>query len=114
MDSLFHTAYGQALLVKSGLFVFMLVLGAIHFLLTRKQRRTGISRTLKAEWAIGIAVLITAAVFTSLPSPPEPAPEPFYQTKAIENGQSVSLSISPNQPGKMFLSCGSPTITVIP
>lgn len=100
MDSLFHTAYGQALLVKSGLFVFMLVLGAIHFLLTRKQRRTGISRTLKAEWAIGIAVLITAAVFTSLPSPPEPAPEPFYQTKAIENGQSVSLSISPNQPGK--------------
>lgn len=100
MDSLFQTAYGRALLVKSGLFVLMLVLGALHFLLTRKQRRTGISRTLKAEWAIGIAVLITAAVFTSLPSPPEPVPEPFFQTKAIENGQSVSLSISPNQPGK--------------
>ncbi|TYS09597.1 copper transporter [Bacillus subtilis] len=100
MDSLFHTAYGQALLVKSGLFVLMLVLGVLHFLLTRKQRRAGISRTVKVEWAIGIAVLITAAVFTSLPSPPEPVPEPFYQTKAIENGQSVSLSISPNQPGK--------------
>nr|WP_087993022.1 copper resistance CopC/CopD family protein [Bacillus subtilis] len=100
MDSLFRTAYGQALLVKSGLFVLMLALGAVHFLLTRKQRRAGISRTVKAEWAIGIAVLITAAVFTSLPSPPEPVPEPFYQTKAIENGQSVSLSISPNQPGK--------------
>ncbi|MFO3790584.1 copper resistance CopC/CopD family protein [Bacillus mojavensis] len=100
MDSLFHTAYGQALLVKSGLFVLMLILGGIHFLLTRKRKGAKITRTLKAEWAIGIAVLITAAVFTSLPSPPEPAPEPFYQTKAIENGQSVSLSISPNQPGK--------------
>ncbi|MEC1291927.1 copper resistance CopC/CopD family protein [Bacillus mojavensis] len=100
MDSLFHTAYGQALLVKSGLFVLMLILGGIHFLLTRKRQGSKITRTLKAEWAIGIAVLITAAVFTSLPSPPEPAPEPFYQTKAIENGQSVSLSISPNQPGK--------------
>ncbi|PLS05504.1 copper resistance CopC/CopD family protein [Bacillus halotolerans] len=100
MDSLFHTAYGQALLVKSGLFVLMLILGGIHFLLTRKRQGSKITRTLKAEWAIGIAVLITAAVFTSLPSPPEPAPEPFYQTKAIENGQNVSLSISPNQPGK--------------
>ncbi|MFS0665064.1 copper resistance CopC/CopD family protein [Bacillus mojavensis] len=100
MDSLFHTAYGQALLVKSGLFVLMLILGGIHFLLTRKRKGSKITRTLKAEWAISIAVLITAAVFTSLPSPPEPAPEPFYQTKAIENGQSVSLSISPNQPGK--------------
>ncbi|MCY8979845.1 copper resistance CopC/CopD family protein [Bacillus halotolerans] len=100
MDSLFHTAYGQALLVKSGLFVLMLILGGIHFLLTRKRQGSKITRTLKAEWAIGIAVLITAAIFTSLPSPPEPAPEPFYQTKAIENGQSVSLSISPNQPGK--------------
>ncbi|MDQ7726686.1 copper transporter [Bacillus halotolerans] len=100
MDSLFHTAYGQALLVKSGLFVLMLILGGIHFLLTRKRQGSKITRTLKTEWAIGIAVLITAAVFTSLPSPPEPAPEPFYQTKAIENGQSVSLSISPNQPGK--------------
>ncbi|MFJ9290507.1 copper resistance CopC/CopD family protein [Bacillus halotolerans] len=100
MDSLFHTAYGQALLVKSGLFVLMLILGSIHFLLTRKRKGSKITRTLKAEWAIGIAVLITAAVFTSLPSPPEPAPEPFYQTKAIENGQNVSLSISPNQPGK--------------
>ncbi|MBL6008995.1 copper resistance protein CopC [Bacillus halotolerans] len=100
MDSLFHTAYGQALLVKSGLFVLMLILGGIHFLLIRKRQGSKITRTLKAEWAIGIAVLITAAIFTSLPSPPEPAPEPFYQTKAIENGQSVSLSISPNQPGK--------------
>ncbi|PRP54351.1 copper transporter [Bacillus halotolerans] len=100
MDSLFHTAYGQALLVKSGLFVLMLILGGIHFLLIRKRQGSKITRTLKAEWAIGIAVLITAAIFTSLPSPPEPAPEPFYQTKAIENGQSVSLSINPNQPGK--------------
>ncbi|MCY7945219.1 copper resistance protein CopC [Bacillus atrophaeus] len=100
MDSLFHTAYGQTLLLKSGLFVMMLIFGAIHYISTRKPRQKGIGRTIKAEWAIGIAVLITAAVFTSLPSPPEPVPEPFFQSKAIEKGQMVSLSISPNQPGK--------------
>lgn len=99
-DSLFHTAYGKTLLLKIGLFVIMLVLGAVHVWMTKFSRKRSISATIKAEWALGIAVLFTTAVFTSLPSPPPPAPLPFNGSETIGNGETLSLHITPNQPGK--------------
>ncbi|MBL3615991.1 CopD family protein, partial [Bacillus sp. RHFS18] len=99
-DSLFHTAYGKTLLLKIGLFVIMLALGAVHVWMTKFSRKRSISATIKAEWALGIAVLFTTAVFTSLPSPPPPAPLPFNGSETIGNGETLSLHITPNQPGK--------------
>ncbi|KXZ15665.1 copper resistance protein CopC [Bacillus nakamurai] len=99
-DSLFHTAYGKTLLIKIGLFVVMLALGGLHVWITKYRQTRSISRTIKAEWVIGIAVLFITAVFTSLPSPPAPAPEPFNGSEMIGRGQTLSISISPNQPGK--------------
>ena len=38
-DSLFHTAYGKTLLLKIGLFVIMLALGAVHVWMTKFSRK---------------------------------------------------------------------------
>ncbi len=49
---------------------------------------------------IGIAILLLTAVFTNIPSPPPPAPEPFFGANQVEHRDIVSLSITPNAPGK--------------
>jgi len=45
------------------------------------------------------ALLVTTAVFTNIPSPPAPLPQPFSETKQLTEGNTLSLRISPNMPG---------------
>lgn len=54
---------------------------------------------MKAEWAVGLLILLTTAVFTNIPSPPAPLPQPFSETKQLTEGNTLSLRISPNMPG---------------
>lgn len=74
LDNLFGTAYGKALLVKSALVLLMIGLGAFHYFRFRKAPKQQDGRSMKAEWAVGLLILLTTAVFTNIPSPPAPLP----------------------------------------
>ncbi|MEC0713607.1 copper resistance protein CopC [Bacillus haynesii] len=99
LDNLFGTAYGKALLVKSALVLLMIGLGAFHYFRFRKAPKRPGGRSMKAEWAVGLLILLTTAVFTNIPSPPAPLPQPFSETKQLTEGNTLSLRISPNMPG---------------
>ncbi|WP_326849994.1 copper resistance protein CopC [Bacillus haynesii] len=99
LDNLFGTAYGKALLVKSALVLLMIGLGAFHYFRFRKAPKQQGGRSMKAEWAVGLLILLTTAVFTNIPSPPAPLPQPFSETKELTEGNTLSLRISPNMPG---------------
>ncbi|MCY8046599.1 copper resistance CopC/CopD family protein [Bacillus haynesii] len=99
LDNLFGTAYGKALLVKSVLVLLMIGLGAFHYFRFRKAPKQQGGRSMKAEWAVGLLILLTTAVFTNIPSPPAPLPQPFSETKELTEGNTLSLRISPNMPG---------------
>ncbi|MGE6632037.1 copper resistance protein CopC [Bacillus sp. NPDC077027] len=99
-DALFHSAYGRTFLIKLGLFVIMGIIGLVHYLILRWKKGKNLSVSLRAEWTVGIAILLLTAVFTNIPSPPPPAPEPFFVANQVKNRDLVSMSITPNTPGK--------------
>lgn len=99
-DALFQSAYGRTFLIKLGLFIIMGLLGLVHYLMLRWEKKQKRNVSLRAEWIIGIAILLLTAVFTNIPSPPPPAPEPFFGANQVEHRDLVSLSITPNAPGK--------------
>ncbi|MEC1353548.1 copper resistance CopC/CopD family protein [Bacillus sonorensis] len=99
MDNLFQTNYGKALLIKSALVLLMIGFGALHYFRFRKKPEHSRGNTIRAEWAIGLLILVTTAVFTNIPSPPAPLPQPFNETKQLADGETLSLRISPNMPG---------------
>ncbi|UQD50960.1 copper resistance protein [Bacillus methanolicus] len=97
--SLIHTSYGRVLLGKIILFFFMFLLGAYHFNQGKKRVRQKLGWTLRLELAIGVIVILMAAILTNLP-PATASPGPFDQTKRVaDNGYHVSLHISPNIEG---------------
>lgn len=99
-DALFQSAYGRTFLIKLGLFIIMGLLGLVHYLMLRWEKKQKRHISLRVEWFIGIAILLLTAVFTNIPSPPPPAPEPFFGANQVEHRDIVSLSITPNAPGK--------------
>ncbi|NPC91534.1 copper transporter [Bacillus sp. WMMC1349] len=99
LNNLFTTYYGKALLIKLALFCLMIGLGTFHYVRFRKKPKHVRAETIKAEWLIGLLILMTTAVFTNIPSPHAPLPLPFNETKQLENGETLSLGISPNIPG---------------
>ncbi|WP_425388069.1 copper resistance CopC/CopD family protein [Ectobacillus panaciterrae] len=99
INSLFHTGYGQTLLAKIVLFVVMIVLGAVHFVKSKIRRSKGLGVTAGVELSVGIIVMAIAAILTNLPTPPVPATGPIHETKQLDNGYQLTLSISPNVVG---------------
>jgi copper transport protein len=99
MDSLFHTGYGQTLLAKIALFVVMIVLGVVHFVKGRIRRSRELGFTAGTELSVGIIVMVIAAILTNLSPPPMPNPGPFNETKRLDNGDQLTLSINPNAAG---------------
>ena len=72
--SLFHTAYGQVLLVKLGLLGIVAGLGAIHWRQTRPALRTaggapGFRRSMLAELAAAALLLGATAILSGLAAP---------------------------------------------
>jgi copper transport protein len=82
LHDLWTAHYGRVLLVKLGLVALALAWGAFHHFTVRPAlergsgellRRRGFSRTLVAETAVGVAVLLVAAVLVNSKPPPRPA-----------------------------------------
>jgi copper transport protein len=76
---LWRTGYGHVLLVKLALVVLVLAWGGLHKLVPRARVR----RSVTGEMAIGLAVLLAAAVLTDS-KPPQPGPSSASSRSAYE------------------------------
>jgi copper transport protein len=79
LSDLWSTGYGQVLLVKLGLVCIALLWGALHHFVVRPQLERGTSprllpRSLLGESAVGMAVLLLAAILVNSKPPPQPTP----------------------------------------
>jgi len=81
LHDLWRTGYGHVLLVKLGLVALALAWGAVHRQVVAPRLRAGsagagIRRSLLAESAVAMAVLLLAAVLVDSKPPPQPVPAP--------------------------------------
>ena len=79
LDDLWTESYGHVLLVKLALVSLALLWGAVHHFLVRPALERGaapfarLPRSLAGESAVGIAILLAAAVLVNSQPPPQPA-----------------------------------------
>jgi copper transport protein len=82
LSDLWAESYGQVLLVKLALVSLALLWGAAHHFLVRPALErgaplfAGLPRSLAGESAVGIAILLAAAILVESKPPPRPAPTP--------------------------------------
>jgi copper transport protein len=82
LDDLWTVRYGQVLLVKLALVSLALLWGAAHHFLVRPALERGaplfarLPRSLAGESAVGMAILLVAAVLVDSKPPPRPVPQP--------------------------------------
>lgn len=82
LDDLWDQRYGQVLLVKLALVSLALLWGAAHHFLVRPALERGeplfasLPRSLAGESAVGMAILLVAAVLVDSKPPPQPVPRP--------------------------------------
>lgn len=100
IHSLFDTKYGLALLVKMLLFIFMGILGIIHYVKGRMRAEQGLGATVKVEFIIGIIIFVIVAFMTNVQTPPMPPTGPFTESKQLDNGYEMTLNVSPNRVGQ--------------
>jgi copper transport protein len=107
LEALRSTGYGRVLLVKLALVLLLLELGAINLLVIGPRMRRSaegtrhFGYTVLAEVAIGLAVLLTAGVMTSLPPARDVLAAQAGRTSfhLVDGDVHVSLSISPGSIG---------------
>jgi len=89
LHDLWTVGYGQVLLVKLGLVCVALLWGAVHQFLVLPALERGepirgrIGRSLLGESAVGMAILLAAAVLVDSKPPPRPAPASPAQAAAV-------------------------------
>lgn len=93
MYSLFHTLYGQILLIKCGLVLIMLGFAAFNMLSERRKKQLG--KSVWIELCIGVVTLVLAAILTNIPTAVS-SPGPVNLSHTLENGNNISLQVSPN------------------
>lgn len=93
MYSLFNTLYGQILLIKCGLVLIML--GFAVFNMLRGRRNEPLGKNVWIELSIGVITLVLAAILTNIPTAMS-SPGPVDLSQTLENGNTISLQISPN------------------
>jgi copper transport protein len=84
LSDLWTASYGHVLLVKLGLVSLALTWGAVHHFVARPALERGeggpilsrLPRSLAGESAVGMAILLAAAVLVDSKPPPRPAPAP--------------------------------------
>jgi len=84
LSDLWNAGYGQVLLVKIGLVCVALAWGAFHHFVARPALERGadggfvrrLPRSLVGETAVGMAILLLAAVLVNAKPPPQPVPQP--------------------------------------
>jgi len=83
LADLWNERYGQVLLVKLGLVSLALAWGAAHHFLVRPRLErgaplfAGLPRSLAGESAVGMAILLAAAVLVDSKPPPQPVKQPL-------------------------------------
>ena len=83
LADLWNERYGQVLLVKLGLVSLALAWGAAHHFLVRPKLErgaplfAGLPRSLMGESAVGMAILLAAAVLVDSKPPPQPLKQPL-------------------------------------
>ncbi len=83
LSDLWTESYGHVLLVKLGLVSLALVWGAAHHFLVRPKLErgaplfAGLPRSLMGESAVGMAILLAAAVLVDSKPPPQPLKQPL-------------------------------------
>ncbi len=97
LADLWTTSYGQVLLVKLGLVALALTWGAVHhFVVEPRLDRPGVvsrlPRSLAGEAAVGMAVLLVAAILVNT-APPRP-----LQAETSLNGVPVESAACANRP----------------
>lgn len=99
LSSVIKTDYGNVLTTKVILFFVMLILAAMNFFKGRRGKEKGLVNSLWGEVIIGCLVLILTVILTNLPTSMS-SPGPFYETNAVEQGNKVSLGVTPNRIGE--------------
>ena len=90
LSDLWSAGYGQVLLVKLSLVSLALVWGAAHHFLVRPALERGaplfarLPRSLAGESAVGMAILLAAAVLVDSKPPPQPAPRQPVAAPALQ------------------------------
>ena len=87
LSDLWSEGYGQVLLVKLALVSLALAWGALHHFVVRPRLERGawdgsVRRSLLGESAVGVAVLLVAAVLVNSAPPALPEPEPGVAARA--------------------------------
>jgi copper transport protein len=89
LHDLWTTGYGHVLLVKISLVAVALTWGAVHHFVVRPRLADAgeaffarVGRSMLGESAVGIAVLLAAAVLTDSKPPPQPVPATVTQPAA--------------------------------
>ncbi|WP_142354651.1 copper resistance CopC/CopD family protein [Bacillus wiedmannii] len=100
IHSLFDTKYGLALLAKILLFIFMGILGIVHYVKGKMRAEQGLGATVKVEFIIGIIIFVIVAFMTNVQTPPMPPTGPFTESKQLDNGYELTLHVSPNKVGQ--------------
>ncbi|MCL6649783.1 MAG: copper resistance protein CopC [Chloroflexi bacterium] len=107
LESIFTTAAGQALALKSALFLAALALGALNFLLPARLRRlptralvlaARFVRQLQLEAGVGVLLLGAAALMVMFPPASVTAGRPFDERQQLGE-RTVQLRVAPNQVG---------------
>lgn len=100
IHSLFDTKYGLALLAKILLFIFMGIMGIIHYVKGKMRVEQGLGATVKVEFIMGIIIFVIVAFMTNVQTPPMPPTGPFTESKQLDNGYEMTLNVSPNRVGQ--------------
>ena len=111
IDALFNTIYGQALIVKTSLVIPMIMIGAVNLLIiTPRIQRDAASnpnsslgdhfrRIVTSEVTVGIALLLSVGVLTSLPPARVTSTSPELNASAHVDDLDIALDITPGNVG---------------
>ncbi|KQL50707.1 hypothetical protein AN964_24065 [Heyndrickxia shackletonii] len=97
-NALFHTSYGQIIIAKIVLLLFMIGFALFNFL-RGKSKKKALGPSIWIEFGVGVIVFILAAFLTNLPTGLA-APGDVQQTTVTKDGYSITLHITPNKIGK--------------
>jgi len=98
VNALFHTLYGQVIIIKIILLLFMVGFALVNFIKGKSKKKT-LGPSIWMEFIVGAFVFIFAALLTNLPTGLA-APGDVQQTQVTKDGYSITLNITPNKIGK--------------
>jgi hypothetical protein len=109
LEGLTGTSYGLALLVKSGVFLLLMGLGAVNLLYFSPRLENpaetaagGIGKTVRIELALGLLVLLAAGLLTGIPPSQEALQarrQQGYVGSYASNGVEMALWLAPARAG---------------